>query len=308
MEIIANTTEFYLNKETAVAIGKFDGIHMGHRRLLEEILEQKKNGLSACVFTFEPAPAVLFGLSDGKELTTREEKRYLFERMGIDILIEFPLTMETAGIAPEEFVTDILLKRMNTRFLAAGSDLSFGKYGAGDVSLLKRMGAEYDFGIKIIDKIMLEDIEVSSTYIRRLVENGKMQEAEAFLGMPYMVCGRVAHGNALGRTLGFPTVNLLPTEHKLLPPNGVYYSQVYWRGRKYKAISNVGYKPTVADEKVMGVESYLYDFRDEIYEEEIEVRLLAFKRPEQHFADVEALKEQLQKDITAGRLYGECKE
>lgn len=303
MEIIVNTTDFYLNKETAAAIGKFDGVHMGHRRLLDEILAQKSRGLAACVFTFDPTPAVLFGMSDGKELTTREEKRRLFERMGVDVLIEFPLTLETAGIPPEEFVTDVLLKRMNTRFLAAGSDLSFGKKGAGNAALLRKMSAEYDFAIKIIEKITVEDTEVSSTYIRKLVESAKMQKAEAFLGMPYTVWGRVEHGNALGRTIGFPTVNLLPPENKLLPPNGVYYSQVLWRGRKYRAISNVGYKPTVTNEKCMGVESYLYDFREEIYGEDIEVRLLEFKRPEQRFASLEALKEQLKEDIAAGQEY-----
>ena len=132
MEIIAGTTDFYLEKDTAVAIGKFDGVHLGHRRLLEEILNKKKNGLAACVFTFDPTPAVLFGLSDGKELTTREEKRRLFEHLGIDILIEFPLTKETAATEPERFVTEILAKQMNTRFVAAGEDLSFGKNGAGN--------------------------------------------------------------------------------------------------------------------------------------------------------------------------------
>ena len=304
MEIIANTTEFYLNKETAVAIGKFDGVHVGHRRLLDEILVQKKNGLAACVFTFEPTPAVLFGLSDGKELTTKEEKRRLFERIGVDILIEFPLTLETAGIAPEEFVTNILVKRMNTCFIAAGSDLSFGKYGAGNAAMLKKMGAEYDFAVKIIDKILLEDVEVSSTYIRKLVESGQMQKAEVFLGMPFTICGKVEHGNALGRTIGFPTVNLLPADSKLMPPNGVYYSTVYRQGKKYKAISNVGYKPTVTCDKVLGVESYLYNFHDEIYGEEIEVSLLEFRRPEQQFASIEALKEQLMKDFEAGKTYG----
>ena len=135
MEIIAGTTDFYLEKDTAVAIGKFDGVHLGHRRLLEEILNKKKNGLAACVFTFDPTPAVLFGLSDGKELTTREEKRRLFEHLGIDILIEFPLTKETAATEPERFVTEILAKQMNTRFVAAGEDLSFGKNGAGNAEL-----------------------------------------------------------------------------------------------------------------------------------------------------------------------------
>ena len=133
LEIIANTTDFEINRETAVAIGKFDGVHLGHRRLLQEVLEQKKKGLAACVFTFDPTPAVLFGLSDGKELTTREEKRRLFEHMGVDILIEFPLNMETAAISPESFVEDILAGQMNTRFVAAGADLSFGSRGAGNL-------------------------------------------------------------------------------------------------------------------------------------------------------------------------------
>ena len=161
MEIIAGTTDFYLEKDTAVAIGKFDGVHLGHRRLLEEILNKKKNGLAACVFTFDPTPAVLFGLSDGKELTTREEKRRLFERLGIDILIEFPLTKETAATEPERFVTEILAKQMNTRFVAAGEDLSFGKNGAGNAELLEKMAPQLGFCVRTIEKIEVDGIEVS---------------------------------------------------------------------------------------------------------------------------------------------------
>ena len=174
MEIIAGTTDFYLEKDTAVAIGKFDGVHLGHRRLLEEILNRKKNGLAACVFTFDPTPAVLFGLSDGKELTTREEKRRLFERLGIDILIEFPLTKETAATEPERFVTEILAKQMNTRFVAAGEDLSFGRNGAGNAELLEKMAPQLGFCVQTIEKIEVDGIEVSSTYIRKLVEEGRM--------------------------------------------------------------------------------------------------------------------------------------
>lgn len=286
-----------MNRETAVAIGKFDGVHLGHRKLLQEIIEQKQKGLEACVFTFDPTPAVLFGHSDGKELTTREEKRTLFERMGVDILIEFPLTMETAAIAPESFVEDILVKQMQVRFVAAGADLSFGCRGAGNASLLNTLSKKYGFEVQIIDKIMRRDIEVSSTYIRSLVEQGKMEVVEAFQGTPYTIMGTVVHGNRIGRTLGFPTVNLLPPDNKLLPPNGVYRSEVLFRGKRYRAISNVGCKPTVTNEKVMGVETYLYDFQEDIYGKEIEVYLYEFKRPEQRFASLEELKMQLQKDI-----------
>ena len=303
MEIILGTTEFELNASTAVAIGKFDGVHLGHRRLLEEILAQKARGLQACVFTFDPAPSVLFGVSDGKELTTPEEKRAIFEKMGVDILIEFPLDFQTAAIEAEEFVRELLCGQMGMSFLAAGKDLSFGAGGAGNGALLKRMSEELDFDVKLIEKVKVDDREVSSTYIRECIEQGEMEKAEKLLGNPYGICGKVVHGNRIGRTLGFPTVNLVPAKSKLLPPNGVFYAHVLHQGRLYKGISNVGVKPTVTNEAVMGVETFLYDFDGEIYDEEIEVRLLAFERPEQRFDSLDSLKTQLQIDIQNGEKW-----
>ncbi len=302
MEIITNTLDFYLERDTAVAIGKFDGVHIGHRRLLEEILSCRQKGLVSCVFTFEPAPAVFFGLSDGAELTTREEKRLLFERMGIDILIEFPLNERTAGMAPEVFAEEVLARQMSARFIAAGNDLSFGACGRGNAALLRKMGTELGFEVKTIGKVCLEGREVSSSYVRSQVENGNMALAERLLGMPYLVAGRVVSGNKIGRKLGFPTVNLLPGQGKLLPPNGVYLSCVRHDGRVYSAISNVGCKPTVTDERVRGVESYLYDFERDIYGEEIEVFLHEFIRPERRFESLEELKGQLERDIAAGNV------
>lgn len=295
LEIISGTTDFYLNRETAVAMGKFDGIHIGHRRLLEEITEQKE--LTSCVFTFEPSPARFFGIGDGRELTTKEEKRTLFERMGVDILIEFPLTPETAAIPPETFVTDVLAGKMEARLIAAGTDLSFGAGGRGDAKLLCKMGEELGFTVRVIDKVCLKGQEVSSTYIRTQVEAGNMELVELLLGTPYPVMGKVMHGNRIGTQLGFPTVNLLPEEGKLLPPNGVYESEVIYLGKKLRGISNVGCKPTVDSVGAMGVETYLYDFTEEIYGEMLEVYLKTFKRPEKRFENLDALKEQLRKDI-----------
>ncbi len=304
MEIIANTTNFYLagGTETAAAIGKFDGIHIGHRRLLEEILSKRKKGTAACVFTFDPSPAVLFGASGGEAavLSTREEKRLLFERMGVDILIEYPLNLETAAMPPETFVSEVLAERMNVSFLAAGKDLSFGAKGAGDAALLQRLGPELGFETRIIDKVCLEGKEVSSTLVRDRLQQGDMEMVRELLGMPYLIAGKVVRGKQLGRTLGFPTVNILPGAEKKLPPNGVYFSRVRVRGKMYRAISNVGCKPTVTDEAVMGIESYLYDFEDSVYGEQIEVYLYSFRRPERRFRDVEALKAQLLEDIAAG--------
>lgn len=304
MEIITGTKEFYLEAPAAAAIGKFDGIHVGHRKLLEEILEQKKKKLKACVFTFDPEPSVYFGRTDGKELTTREEKRRIFEFLGVDVLVEYPMDQETASMLPQDFVRGILAGRLNIAFLAAGYDVSFGAGGRGDAALLKRMAVQNGYEVKIIEKVCIEGKEVSSTYVREEVEKGNMKLAEQLLGMPYTVSGQVLHGNRLGRTLGMPTVNLLPPCRKLLPPNGVYYSSVWFEGRTYAGISNIGYKPTVKEaEKRLGVETYIYDFNEEVYGRDIDVRLHEFRRPEKKFQSVEQLRKQLEQDVKAGREY-----
>lgn len=297
MELIVGTKDFCIGCDTAVAIGKFDGPHVGHRRLLDEILEKKKDGLKTCVFTFDPPPSVLFGDGSEKELTTREEKRTFLERIGVDILIEFPLTRENAAISPEAFVEEILVDSINAKFIAAGVDISFGHMGKGNAELLEKMGQKLGFEVKIIEKIKLDNVEVSSTFIRDLVKAGDMKRVEKFLGIPYTVIGTVEKGNQIGRTLGFPTMNIVLPESKALPPFGVYASTVVYKGTEYKAISNVGAKPTVTDKGIIGLESYLYDFDKVAYGEEIEVRLLEFRRPEKHFNSLDELKTQLQTDI-----------
>lgn len=303
LDIISDRELFQLKEQTATAMGKFDGLHMGHRKLLNEILEQKKNGLKACVFTFEPAPSVLFGVGDGKELTTREEKRLLFQNMGIDILIEYPLNLETAAMDPERFVRDVLWKQMNCQVIAAGTDLSFGAGGAGNRKLLADMGEELGFAVKIIDKVMLDGAEVSSTYVRSQVEAGNMALVERLLDMPYFIAGKVVYGNQIGRTMGMPTANLIPDGNKLMPPGGVYYSRVLYRGQSLRAISNIGYKPTVSQTKVFGIESYIYDFNKDIYGEEIQVSLLEYRRPEQKFSGMEELKAVMEQDLEEGRIW-----
>ena len=303
MDIVTGTLDFELNRETAVAIGKFDGLHLGHQSLLQEILKKKEAGLAACVFTFDPSPAVFFGFADGKELTTKEEKRRLLQKLGVDILVEFPMTRESAAMEPRAFIEEILVKKMHMRFLAAGVDVSFGNRGAGNAELLQSCAGICRYELKTIEKVKLGETEISSTLVRRQVESGNMAYVQELLGMPYTVSGIVQHGKALGRKLGMPTVNLLPEADKLLPPKGVYYSQVIYNGRRYAAISNIGCKPTVSSEEIIGVESYLYDFAETIYGECIEVELLDFKRPEMRFNSVEELKEQMKRDILQGNDY-----
>lgn len=324
MKIICGTTDFQLNTDTAVAMGKFDGIHVGHRKLLESILDKKTYGLKTCVFTFDPAPSVLFGLSDGRELSTKEEKRILFEKMGIDILVEFPMTVETAAIPAEAFVREYLCSKMRARHIAAGEDVSFGSRGAGNAALLLALKDELQYKVDIIEKVCVDGGEVSSTRIRTLIEAGEMEAAARLLGGPYTVSGTVTGGRQIGRTIGFPTVNLLPGKDKLMPRKGVYFSKVRISGADseesgdsnskgcvgtiYAGISNIGCKPTVSEENVIGVETFIYDFDRDIYGQNIEVELHGFLRPERKFDSLEDLQARLREDMAAGRRWHEMNE
>lgn len=301
MKIIEGTTDFSLSEKTAVAIGKFDGIHLGHQKLLSRLLLQKERGLLATVFTFD-IPAAFFG-GEEKELTTRAEKRAAFAALGIDVLIEFPLNRETAATAPEAFVQDYLAKRMRAAYICAGPDLSFGKGGKGDFSLLSRCADRFGYRTERIEKVKVDGEEVSSTRVREAVRLGRMENVQGMLGKPYSAGGFVEHGKQLGRTLGMPTANLLPDEKKLLPPNGVYHTRVRIDGRdeRYRGISNVGCKPTVSDENRVRIETYLYDFDGDLYGREMIVEFLHFCRPERKFDSVEAMKTQIAADIAAGR-------
>lgn len=302
MKIIEQTTEFRLTGPSAVAIGKFDGVHLGHRKLIHRIIEQKKENLLATVFTFDTSAAAFFG-GEEKELTTVTEKRRIFKEMGVDVLIEFPLNRETAATEPAEFVRRYLAEQMRAAYICAGEDLSFGRNGAGNYTLLKEYADTYNYRVELIDKVRADGEVVSSTRVREAVRMGCMEDAARMLGTPYSVSGLVQHGRRLGRTIGMPTANLLPEKDKLLPPNGVYYSRVLIDGKIYRGISNVGCKPTVDTANVMGVETYLYDFAGNLYGRNITVELLAFRRPEMKFDSVEHLKEQMETDIAAGRNY-----
>ena len=304
MHIIENTTEFQLDRPGAVAIGKFDGIHLGHQKLIQKIIEQKAKGYLATVFTFDTSAAAFFG-GEEKELTTREEKRIVFEKMGVDVLIEFPLNRETAATEPVEFVQRYLVSQMQAAYICAGTDLSFGRRGAGNYELLQQYADSYGYQVELIDKVRMDGEEVSSTRVREAVRTGQMEAAARMLGTPYSVSGTVEHGRRLGRTIGMPTANLLPEQDKLLPPNGVYYSKVLMGGRIYRSITNIGCKPTVSENHIMGVETYLYDFAGDIYGKDITVQLLAFRRPEMKFDGVDSLKAQMQKDIAAGQIFSD---
>ena len=301
MKIIEKTTEFELTEDTAVAIGKFDGFHMGHQKLLHMVTEQKAKGLAAAVFTFVPSPAAFFSKEAQQELTTIQEKRNIFEEAGVDYLIEYPFYQEIADMEPETYIRKVLVEQLHAKCIVAGEDVSFGKKGMGNYRLLEQKSAEYGYQVIIIDKVQYQGREISSTYVREEILKGNMELASELLSRNYSMEGIVENGMHLGRKMGFPTVNLYPPKEKLMPPYGVYYSDVFYNGCMYHGITNIGVKPTVQQTKRVNAETYLYDFDRDIYGKKIRLELLKFKRPEQKFQDLAGLQKQLRQDVEDGK-------
>lgn len=301
---IINEKEFHIDEPTVVAIGKFDGIHLGHVELIKHILEAKtKLGCKSAVFTFNVSAASFFAGKDIKEITTLSEKRVIFDSLGMDYLVEFPLDNETAGILPEDFIKDIMKGMMNMKYIVAGEDVSYGKYGKGDADLLRKLSESLDYRVEIIDKVKYDLKDISSTYVRDEITLGHMDMVTKLLGHPYSFAGVVESGHKLGRTLGFPTMNLYPDEAKILPPMGVYYSEVLYEDATYPGLTNIGVRPTVSNDNCVSVETYLFDFDMDMYGKEIITRILDFKRPEIKFDSKEALKAQMEIDLRDGRKY-----
>lgn len=303
MQIIADYDKFYIEQPTAIAIGKFDGVHIGHKALIAEIVKAKEQGYKAVVFTFSPLPAVYFGYGDTLCLTTKLEKEKQLEALGVDYLLEYPMNEQTASIEPDKFITEVLCERLNAGLIVAGPDLSFGNKGKGNFELLNQYASECNYSTMCIEKICIDEKEISSTYVRQLIEAAEMEQVAKCLGEPYGLTGEVSHGKQLGRTIGMPTANLIPEKDKLLPPFGVYYSKVYVGDKIYNGMTNLGRKPTVNDGQEITSETYVFDFEGDLYGQTITVKLCKFRRGEKKFSSVEELKENMQRDIDAGKEY-----
>lgn len=295
MKIIRHTTEFQTAEETAVTLGKFDGLHQGHRLLIDRILKKKREGLASLIFTFD------FG--ERPALTLPEERRELLRRDHLDYLVECPFVPALSHMEPEDFVRKILKERLHAKYLAVGTDFRFGYQRRGDYHLLQEMSTSCGFQVEVVEKACWQGREISSTYIREELERGHMELVNQLLGYAYSVTGEVLHGRQIGRTLGMPTTNLLPKEHKLLPPNGVYATRTVIAGEVFEGITNIGYKPTVGGETRKGVETYLFDLDRNLYGETIQVQFYGYERPERRFPGLEALKAQIESDTAWGREF-----
>ncbi len=285
-----------------ITLGKFDGVHRGHQkliRLVHEIAEEK--GWKTAAFTFDVSPQVKMGMRRSQLLMTNEERRARLEKLGLDYLVECPFTDEIKNMEPEDFVKKILAEKMQARALVVGADFHFGKKRRGDAALLRKMGEELNLEIHVEQKEQDGKRDISSTYVREELSLGHMEKVTELLGNPYSVKGEIVHGNHIGHTLGFPTINQIPESIKLLPPNGVYLSRTLVDGHEYDGISNVGTKPTVQGEKIMGIETHLLFFSGDLYGKEARVQLLSFRRPEKKFDSLEDLKKQLDEDIREAR-------
>lgn len=303
MQIIDRMEQLNITEKTAVAIGKFDGIHLGHQALLKEIITAKKEGLKSVAFTFYPSPAAVFGGCEEKVLTTPEEKREYFRKAGVDYFVEYPMNRQTAAVEPLDYIKEYLVGRMHAKLVVAGPDLSFGRQGKGDFALLEKYSSEYGYTARQIEKVCAGGGEISSTRVRNAVKQGDMREAALCLGCYYSVGGTVLHGNELGRTMGFPTLNLVPDREKLLPPFGVYYSLVTLEGRQYHGVTNIGRKPTVHAGDEVTVETNLFHYDGTAYGQQINVELMKFVRPERQFDDKQQLMEQIHKDVEQAENY-----
>lgn len=294
MEYLHSLFDEQLNDATAVTVGKFDGMHKGHELLCELISRQKANGLKSCIVTFENSPRFAFTDEIGS-LITPEERRFLLEQKGIDYLVEAPFDDRMCSTPPEEFVS-YLCKNLNMKYMCVGSDFRFGYKGAGDVVMLDNLSKKYGFELEIIDKIQLQERDISSTFIREELKEGNISLVNNLLGYNYFVWGKVVHGAHLGHKIGIPTINIIPPKDKLIPKFGVYVTELLYEGKKYYGVTNVGCKPTVDSSKRAGIEMHILNFDRDIYDENVKITFLEFLRPEVKFDSLEDLKNQMNSD------------
>lgn len=298
MKTFHSIFEFNSNKKSVITIGTFDGVHMGHKKILDKVIsEAKLRNEESIVLTFYPHPRfILNENANVRLLNTIDEKADLLNKTGLTSLIIHPFDKEFADLSAEEFIKKILIDQLNVSKIIIGYDHRFGKNRSADINDLIQFGAKYNFDVEQISAQELNDIAISSTKIRTALINGEITLANNYLGYPYSFSGKVIKGNQLGRTIGFPTANIQINEFfKLIPKNGVYIVKCLVNKQSVNGIMNIGNRPTLNGTS-QSIEVHLLNFDQSIYDSEITVELLEFIRNEQKFENLEALKHQIEKD------------
>lgn len=303
MEYIANKVDFQY-KNTAVALGKFEGLHRGHQLLFQELKRFGNTGMKSVVFTFDISPKQFISGETSHVIYTKEERNFLLDKIGMDVVISYPF-QELRSLLPEEFVKNILVDRLDAKAIVVGEDFCFGYQRAGNVQLLKKLSKIYGYELKVIKRLQYKEDYISSSRIRKALLDGDLTLANQMLGYPYTFVGTVCHGRRIGHTIGIPTANIIPDENKYLPTHGVYVAQVQVEDeeKQYYGICNIGVKPTIEQGLCPSVETYMFDFQKDIYGKGIVVSLLQFVRPERKFKSVEELATQIYQDAAFGKKY-----
>ncbi|MGB9678622.1 MAG: bifunctional riboflavin kinase/FAD synthetase [Thermoanaerobacteraceae bacterium] len=288
----------------SVALGNFDGIHLGHQKLIKKAVEMSKlRELKSAVFTFKQHTSQILRPEKKINLiTTLRKKIEILSNYNIDYGIFFNFTKEFSRIMPDDYINDILIKKLNSKIIIAGEDYRFGYKGTGNINTLQKYADKGKFDLIVINKVKVDGIVVSSSYIRGLIKSGNVETASKYLGRYFNLEGIVIKGKQIGRQLGFPTVNIKIDNNIILPQYGVYVTRIKISNKYYLGVTNIGDNPTFNQDSVT-IESFIIDFSSEIYNEFIEIEFISKIRNEIKFKDIESLKIQIQKDINYAKKY-----
>ncbi len=306
MQLIRGLTHLEpLAQGSVLTLGNFDGVHNGHKKLLEKLVGQAKTmGLPAVVMIFEPQPLEFFlGENAPSRLTRLREKAIQFNPLGIDKLVVMKFNQQMADYDAEKFIAEFLVKKLNVRHLIIGDDFHFGKARRGNFAMLKEKSRQYGYRVEDTHSFFVDQHRVSSTLIRDALGGGELTKARQMLGRDYSVCGRVAHGHKRGRTIGFPTANIQMFRRNT-PISGVYaVTMTGIAGKEIQGVANVGTRPTVEGGNNVVLETHLFDFDKEIYGHYVEVLFKYKIRDEVRFQSLDALKQQIEEDIIVAKHF-----
>ena len=285
-----------------LTVGVFDGVHRGHQQIIKKLTAgAHANDAPAIVLTFDPHPASVLSGRDIKCLTLPEERADLLGTLGVDVVITERFTRELSMVSAYEFMSR-LMRQLGLKQLLIGYDFALGKGREGNAARLTEIGSKLGYSVEVVSALSDESGVISSTEIRKLIEVGNVAEAASLLGHPYSLHGPVMHGDGRGRTINVPTANIAYSREKMIPARGIYACWAYLHGKKYQAAINIGTNPTFTpDKQTLNVEAHLLDFRREIYGEDVRLEFVARLRDELKFDSVEALLEQIWKDIAVTR-------
>ncbi|WP_353095263.1 bifunctional riboflavin kinase/FAD synthetase [Tissierella praeacuta] len=302
MEIIelSNYNETRFN--TAIALGNFDGIHIGHQQLIKTMVSKSKElGIKSSLLLFKSHTKTIIDNNKPKTITNNQQKFKIAEDLGVDIIYMLNFNEEIMKLSGEEFIRDIIIKKMNGKLLVVGFDYRFGYKASGNSKYLIELGRKYNIDVIVLDPIYKDEDIISSSNIRNLIANGNVSGSLKMLGRPYSITGKVIPGKNRGNKLGFPTANIEPIDNYVIPKNGVYMTNTIVDGKRYTSATNIGYNPTF-NEDILKIETYLLDFNGDIYGKILEIEFLDFLRNDIKFENKEALIEQMKTDIEMIKL------